>query len=97
MKFLGNVQTGAVYGSASFSSKIKSEKMSLLRSGVLVELTGYQRGEDKAIMSRKAGEKYEFKVLRKPEWRNISKYESDGWILKKNYDSRVTVDDSNIQ
>ena len=59
MKFLGNIKTGAVIGSAAFSSKIKSEKMSLLRDGTLVELTGYQRGEDKAIMSRKAGRKYE--------------------------------------
>lgn len=96
MKFLGNIKTGAVIGSAAFSSKIKSEKMSLLRDGTLVELTGYQRGEDKAIMSRKAGRKYEFKVLKKTEWRNIPKYKTEGWVLKKNYDSKTTVDEAKL-
>jgi hypothetical protein len=96
MKFLGNINTGAVIGSAAFSSKVKSEKMDLLRNGVLVELTGYQRGEDKAIMSRKNGRKYEFKVLKKTEWRNIPQYKADGWVLKKNYDSKTTVDEATI-
>ena len=98
MKYIGYTETGEVFSASNlekFFPNIMAREEALL-DGILVELTGYQKGEFKCILRKKNFEtgKYEFKALSKRQWRKIKELkEKDGWEIRKEFSYKTTYDE----
>lgn len=98
MKYIGYAKTGKVF-SASNLEKFFTDYMTreqALLSGILVEITGYQKGEFKCILRKKNFETglFEFKALTRRNWRKVKELkEKDGWEIRKEYDYKTTYDE----
>ena len=98
MKYIGYAKTGEVFSASNlekFFNDFMTREQALL-DGILVELTGYQKGEFKCILRKKNFETglFEFKALTRRQWRQVKELkEQHGWEIRKEFDYKTTYDE----
>lgn len=93
MKYLAHTRSGLCFAAQDASRMCPGVRAQEFIKGNLIEITGYQNGEHKAIARKWNGQNYDFKVFTQRQYKNLQTHLAAGWELRKAYDNAYTYDE----